>query len=71
VSLSVKGKDPQSAVVVLQMKSTQGLLFGFEKVSLPLTAADKEVLFTFKLSMIAAKAKFELKDMIFDGVLAV
>jgi hypothetical protein len=70
VSLSAKGRDPQSAVLVQQTKVDQALLFGFEQASLPITANDKEVLFTLKLGMITAKAKFEPKEMMFDGKLA-
>jgi hypothetical protein len=70
VALTVKGRDPQSAVVVQQTKIAQTLVFGFEKTALPLTETDKEVLFTLKLGTISAKAKFEPKEMMFDGKLA-
>jgi hypothetical protein len=70
-SLTVKGHDPQAAVVVFQTKVAQALLFGFEKSTLPLKLEDKEVLFTFKLPTISAKVKFELKEMMLDGTLAV
>lgn len=70
VTLSAKGRDPQSAVVVQQTKTSQALIFGFERTSLPLTVADKDVQFTIKLGVLTAKAKFEPKDMMFDGKLA-
>jgi hypothetical protein len=53
------------------MKVAQSLLFAFDKSSLPLKVEDKEVLFTFKLAQITVKAKFDLKDMVVDGKLAV
>ena len=71
VTLSAKNRDPQSATMVMQTKVTQALIFGFEKISLPLTGSDKEVLFTLKLGMLTVKVKFEPRDMTFDGQLAV
>lgn len=70
VSLSAKGRDPQAAVVVQQTTATQTLIFGFEKTALPLTAADKDLLFTLKLGALTVKAKFDPKEMMFDGKLA-
>lgn len=71
VTLTAKGRDPQVAVMVLQTKASQALIFGFERKSLPLTEADKDILFTIKLgTMLNAKAKFDPKDMMFDGKLA-
>ena len=70
VTLTAKGRDPQVAVTVLQTKTSQALIFGFERKSLKLTEADKDILFTIKLGMVTAKAKFDPKDMMFDGKLA-
>ena len=70
VTLTAKGRDPQVAVTVLQTKASQALIFGFERKSLQLTEADKDILFTIKLGMLTAKAKFDPKDMMFDGKLA-
>ena len=70
VSLSAKGRDPQVAVVVQQTKASQALIFGFERSSLPLTETDKDVIFTIKLGVLTAKAKFEPKEMMFEGKLA-
>ena len=47
------------------------LIFGFPKGALPLTAADKDVQFTMKLGPLTVKAKFEPKEMMFKGELAV
>lgn len=71
VSLTAKGRDPQSAVIVQQTKASQALIFGFEKASFPLTAADREVVFQIKLTVLTAKARFEPREMIFEGKLAV
>jgi len=68
-TLTCKGKDPQSADLLLQTADQQTVIFGFPKESLNLTAADKEVTFTFKL-LATFKAKFELKDMTYGGQLA-
>ena len=70
VTLTAKGRDPQTAVVVQQTKASGSLIFGFEKKSLPLTEADKDVQFVMKLGMVTAKAKFEPKEMMFEGKLA-
>jgi hypothetical protein len=46
------------------------MIFSFSKEALPLAAADKEVLFTLKLGA-TFKAKFELKEMMYGGQLAI
>jgi hypothetical protein len=68
-ALTCKGKDPQTADLLLQTADQQTIIFGFRKDGLNLAAADKEVTFTFKL-MATFKAKFELKDMTYGGQLA-
>jgi hypothetical protein len=69
-SLTVKGKDPLTADLLLQTMDKQTMIFGFPKEALPLAAADKEVVFTLKLTAIF-KVKFELKEMMYGGQLAV
>jgi hypothetical protein len=69
-TLVVKGKDPQGSDVVMSMNNNATVLFGFAKDSLPLTAADKEVEFDLKLGGMSAKVKFALKDMMYNGELA-
>ncbi|MGD1071361.1 MAG: hypothetical protein ABSB15_14565 [Bryobacteraceae bacterium] len=69
-SLAVKGKDPVSSDHLMQTMDKQTMIFGFPKDALPLSAADKEVLFTLRLVAIF-KAKFELREMMYGGQLAV
>jgi len=69
-SLSVKGKDPAVADLLMQTMDKQTMIFGFPKDALSLVAADKEVVFTLKLTAIF-KVKFELKEMMYGGQLAV
>ena len=68
--LNVKGKAAQNADVVMAMNSNQTILFGFTKDALSLAAADKEVEFDLKLGNMSAKARFTLKDMMYQEELA-
>jgi len=70
VTLVAKGKDPQNASLIRQTNNNETLIFGFPKKDLPLTAADKDVLFTMKLGGLSVKAKFEPKEMMYKGELA-
>jgi hypothetical protein len=69
-TLVVKGKDPQNADAVLSMNNNATVIFGFAKDALPLTVADKEVEFDLKLGTMSAKGKFVMKDMMYNGELA-
>jgi hypothetical protein len=69
-TLSAKGRDPQNADLVLQSADQHALIFGFSRQALPLTAMDRAVLFTLKLGQLTVKARFEPKEMLFDGQLA-
>lgn len=72
-TLLVKGKDPENADIVMAMAQgtpNMTVLFGFAKDSLPLTEENKEVEFELKLGGMSAKAKFSLKDMMYNGSLA-
>ena len=71
VTLSAKGRDPQNADLIRQSSGNQTLIFGFPKQSFPLTASDKDVQFIMKLGSLTVKAKFEPKDMMFKGAVAV
>lgn len=70
-SLSAKGHDPVTADLVRQMNGNQTLVFGFPKQALPLAAADKDVQFIMKLGALTIKAKFEPKEMMYKGELAI
>jgi hypothetical protein len=69
--LTVKGKTPQNADAVMSLNNNQAILFAFAKDTLALAATDKEVEFDLKLGNLSAKAKFNLKDMMYQEQLAV
>ena len=66
-TLEVKGKDPAQAGVVTTLPVPGTYVFGFSKDLLTIGRGDKEVLFTLQTPMIAVKAKFQPKDMIYRG----
>jgi hypothetical protein len=69
-TLTVKGRAPQNADVMLRTTDAQTFLFGFSK-SNPLAVADKEAVFSIKLGVLTIKTKFDLREMMFDGNLSV
>ena len=70
-SLSVKGKDPitPTDVKAERQGATSATLYFYFPRTNPLTVADNEVEFAFKLNALNVKRKFKLKDMMFDGKL--
>ena len=71
-TLQPKGKElAQAGVVQQQTNSNSNLLFGFSKDSLTLTKNDKEVLFSTTLGRLVIRAKFDPKEMLYHGQLAV
>jgi hypothetical protein len=71
-TLQPKGKElAQAGVVQQQTSSNSNLLFGFSKDSLTLTKDDKEVLFSTTLGRLVIRAKFDPKEMLYRGRLAV
>jgi hypothetical protein len=69
-TLRAKSKDPVQAGVVATSRGGSMVLFGFLKELLPLTEKDKEVVFALNTNQLALKAKFELKEMMYQGKLA-
>jgi len=70
--LQPKGKElVQAGIVRRDVSNGVVILFGFSRELLPLTPADKEVEFQCKLPRVLVKAKFELKEMLYHGSLAV
>lgn len=70
-TLEARGKEPAQPGVVLPMKGAVATyLFGFSKELLPLDAHDRDILFTLKTAFIALKARFEPKEMMYRGQLA-
>jgi hypothetical protein len=71
-TLEVTGRDPAGAGIVRRLAGTKtSYLFGFSKDLLPLTGNEKEVLFVLHTARVSVKEKFELKNMIYHGKLAV
>ena len=71
--LQPKGRDGAQPGVVQKSPSSGGgtVLFGFSKEMLALKAEDKEVTFSTKLGRLLVKTKFNLKDMMYHGELAI
>jgi hypothetical protein len=69
-TLSAKSKDPVQAGVVATSRGGSMVLFGFLKELLPLSEKDKEVVFALNTNQLALKAKFEPKEMMYQGKLA-
>ena len=69
-TLTAKGRDPAAADHLMQTMDKQTMIFAFPKDALPLAPTDKEALFTLKLGA-TFKAKFELKEMMYGGQLAI
>jgi hypothetical protein len=67
-NLQVRGKGSIDAGGVLPSRSVT--LFAFAKELLPLSATDKEVLFTLETNQYSIKARFDLKEMVYRGKLA-
>ncbi|MDP9168975.1 MAG: hypothetical protein M3N54_00035 [Acidobacteriota bacterium] len=70
-TLSAKAKDPEVADLVVQTADKQSLIFGFSSHALPLAAGDKDLQFTMKLGAMTLKAKFDTKEMMYKGELAI
>jgi hypothetical protein len=71
-TLQAKGKAPIEAQG-LQEDTTNGTvyLFGFAKEALGFTRDDKDIVFTTHMGKLAFTAKFNPKDMLYHGELAV
>jgi hypothetical protein len=69
-TLEARGKEPEQAGVVTSAPVPGTYLFGFSKELLPLSADDKDILFTLQTGSITVRAKFEPKEMIYRGKLA-
>jgi hypothetical protein len=69
-TLQAKSKEPVEAGVVATTRRGAMVLFGFSRELLALTVRDKEVIFTLDTNQLALRAKFEPKEMIYGGQLA-
>jgi len=68
-SLQVRGKGSVDAGGVLPSRNVT--LFKFAKELLPLSATDKEAMFALETNQYSIKARFDLKEMVYRGKLAV
>ena len=69
-TLQVKGKDPGEAGIARRTR-IGSILFGFSKDYLPLSPADREIIFKLDTSQMVLQAKFDGKEMVYHGKLAV
>lgn len=69
-TLQVKGRDPAEAGFA-RRTHIASILFGFSKDVLRLTPNDREILFTLDTEILTLKTKFDGKDMIYHGKMAV
>ena len=70
-TLEARGKEPEQAGVVMPAARQPGTyIFGFSKELLPLDPSDRDVLFTLRTALMSVKAKFDPKEMMYKGHLA-
>lgn len=70
-TLQARGKDPVQPGIVELTKDGSEILFGFSRELFPLNATDKDLYFSLNTGQVSLKAKFEPKDMVYRGQLAV
>lgn len=68
-TLSVKGKGSVGSGAI--QLTREAAIFGFSKDLLPITAMDKDVIFELKTDQYSIRARFEPKEMLYHGALAV
>jgi hypothetical protein len=69
-TLQAKGRDPVEAGIV-RRTHIGSILFGFLKDQLRLTQSDREIVFALTTQQLTLKTKFDTKEMIYHGKLAV
>jgi hypothetical protein len=70
-TLEVKGKGTVESGVARRARVGGGILLGFAKDVLPLAATDREIIFGLTMERFSLKAKFDGKEMVYRGKLAV
>jgi len=68
--LRAKSRDPVQAGVVRPARGGAMILFGFSQELLPLSVSDRDVVFTLDNDQLSLKARFDPKEMIYRGKLA-
>jgi hypothetical protein len=69
-TLEVKGKGTVESGIARRVRGGE-ILLGFAKDVLPLAATDREIVFGLTMERFSLKAKFDGKDMVYRGKLAV
>ncbi len=69
-TLQVIGKDPAEAGIARRTR-IGSILFGFSKDQLQLAPGDGEIVFALSTQQLTLKTKFDAKEMIYHGKLAV
>ena len=69
-TLEAKGKDPASAGIA-RRSHIGSILFGFSKDYLHLAPGDRDIVFKIDIKQLTLKTKFDGKDMMYRGKLAV
>ncbi len=69
-TLQVKGKDPGEAGIARRTR-IGSILFGFSKDYLPLSPSDREIIFKLDTTQMTLQARFDAKEMMYHGKLAV
>jgi hypothetical protein len=69
-TLEVRGKDPAEAGIARRTR-IGSILFGFSKDQLRLTQGDGDIVFALNTQQLTLKTKFDAKEMIYHGKLAV
>jgi hypothetical protein len=69
-TLRTRSKGPAEAGIA-RRSQIGSILFGFSKDSLPLAPSDRDIVFTLEVKQMTIKAKFDAKEMIYHGKLAV
>jgi hypothetical protein len=70
-TIQPKNKEIAGCAAVEKNASNSSWYFGFSKDTITLTPEDKEVDFTARIGRYLVKTKFNLKDMLYHGELAV
>jgi hypothetical protein len=70
-SLRVKSKESVEAGAIRPARGGEVILFGFSRELLPLSVNDREVVFILDTDQFALKAKFDPREMIYRGKLAI
>jgi hypothetical protein len=68
-TLQPKGKDPAEAGIARRTR-IGSILFGFSRDYLRLTSDDREIYFTLDTELLTVRARFDAKEMIYHGKLA-